>query len=62
MITVRIKGGLGNQLFQYAAGYALEKELSLPMQMTKVLRMLIEKGHKLKEDLDFYSRKCIDKL
>lgn len=27
MITVRAKGGLGNQLFQYATGYALAKRL-----------------------------------
>lgn len=33
MVTVRIKGGLGNQLFQYAAGYALAKKLNQPMQM-----------------------------
>lgn len=26
MIYVRLKGGLGNQLFQYAAGYALSRE------------------------------------
>ena len=31
MITVRIKGGLGNQLFQYAAGYALSKRLMQPL-------------------------------
>lgn len=33
MVTVRIKGGLGNQLFQYAAGYALAQRLQQPMQM-----------------------------
>ena len=27
MITVRAKGGLGNQLFQYATGYSLAKRL-----------------------------------
>ena len=26
MITVRAKGGLGNQLFQYATGYSLAKK------------------------------------
>ncbi len=30
MIIVRIKCGLGNQLFQYAAGYALSKRLKQP--------------------------------
>ena len=33
MITVRIKGGLGNQLFQYAAAYALSKRTKQDMQM-----------------------------
>lgn len=28
MITVRIKGGLGNQLFQYALGYTLSKKFN----------------------------------
>lgn len=33
MITIRIKGGLGNQLFQYAAGYSLARRLN---QVVKV--------------------------
>lgn len=32
MITMRIKGGLGNQLFQYAAAFALSKRLEQPFQ------------------------------
>ena len=32
-ITVRIDGGLGNQLFQYAAGYALSKRLGVPLKL-----------------------------
>lgn len=32
MLTMRIKGGLGNQLFQYAAVYALSKRLKQPFQ------------------------------
>ena len=28
MVIMRIKGGLGNQLFQYASGYALAKRLN----------------------------------
>ena len=31
MVVVRIKGGLGNQLFQYAAGYALAHRLGEPL-------------------------------
>lgn len=30
MIVMRIKGGLGNQLFQYAAAYAMAKRLNQP--------------------------------
>lgn len=31
MIKIRINGGLGNQLFQYAAAYALSKKMNVPM-------------------------------
>ena len=33
MVTTSIKGGLGNQMFQYAAGYALSQRLGVPMQL-----------------------------
>lgn len=33
MITVVIKGGLGNQLFQYASAYALSKRLNQPLAL-----------------------------
>lgn len=31
MIVVRIKGGLGNQMFQYSLGYSLAKRLNQPL-------------------------------
>lgn len=33
MITICIKGGLGNQLFQYAAGYSLAKRLNQKVEL-----------------------------
>jgi len=33
MITTTIKGGLGNQMFQYAAGYALSRRLGVAMEL-----------------------------
>lgn len=33
MIIMRIKGGLGNQMFQYAAGYAIAKRLGQDMKL-----------------------------
>jgi len=33
MVIVRLKGGLGNQLFQYAAGYALAKRLGCVLKV-----------------------------
>lgn len=33
MITTTIKGGLGNQMFQYAAGYALSRRLGVALQL-----------------------------
>lgn len=35
MVTVKIYGGLGNQLFQYAAGYALAQRLNVPLALDK---------------------------
>lgn len=34
MIIMRIQGGLGNQLFQYAAGYALAKKNGCPLLLS----------------------------
>jgi hypothetical protein len=33
MIVVRLQGGIGNQLFQYAAAYALSRRLGCPLAM-----------------------------
>ena len=33
MIITNIKGGLGNQLFQYAAGRAVAKHYNLPLKL-----------------------------
>lgn len=33
MVIIRIKGGLGNQLFQYAAGYAMAQRLNQPLAL-----------------------------
>ena len=33
MVIIRIKGGLGNQLFQYAAGYSLAKRLNQKVEL-----------------------------
>ena len=33
MVIVRVKGGLGNQLFQYAAGYSLAKRLNTMLKL-----------------------------
>ena len=35
MVTIRIKGGLGNQLFQYAAGYVLNLRITKAKQMLR---------------------------
>lgn len=61
MITMRIKGGLGNQLFQYAAGYSfahrnnqeLQLDISFFPQQTlrgyKLDKLLLEEGHTINE-------------
>jgi hypothetical protein len=33
MIVVRLRGGLGNQLFQYAAGFSLAKHVGVPLKL-----------------------------
>lgn len=48
MITVRIKGGLGNQLFQYATAYALAKRLGQSLNLdTTFFQAQTLRGYKL---------------
>lgn len=50
LITMRIKGGLGNQLFQYAAAYALSKRLNQPFQFNPAFTAtMTPRGYKLPE-------------
>ena len=50
LITMRIKGGLGNQLFQYAAAYALSKRLNQPFQFNPAFTAsMTARGYKLTE-------------
>ncbi|MDY2637346.1 MAG: alpha-1,2-fucosyltransferase [Phascolarctobacterium sp.] len=50
MLTMRIKGGLGNQLFQYAAVYALSKRLNQPFQFDySFTNNMTLRGYKLKD-------------
>jgi Glycosyl transferase family 11 len=43
MIIVRLQGGLGNQLFQYAAGKALAKRLSIPFKLETITSLQKDK-------------------
>lgn len=50
MITMRIKGGLGNQLFQYAAAYSLAKRLNQPFQFDVAFtNNMTERAYKFSE-------------
>jgi hypothetical protein len=45
MIIVQLKGGFGNQLFQYAAGYSLAKHCAAPLKVD-VSEFTVEAGEK----------------
>lgn len=48
MVIMRIKGGLGNQLFQYASGYALAKRLNQKLAFDpSFTRNMTARGYKL---------------
>lgn len=48
MVIMRIKGGLGNQLFQYASGYALAKRLNQKLVFDpSFTRNMTARGYKL---------------
>lgn len=50
LITMRIKGGLGNQLFQYAAAYALSKRLDQSFQFNPAFTAtMTARGYKFPE-------------
>ena len=54
-IYVRLNGGLGNQLFQFAAGYALSKKINSSLYLDCQLYQISE--------FDNYKRECeIDKV
>ena len=46
MVIVRLRGGLGNQMFQYALGKRLAKQLktSLKLDLTTLLRVKRKEG------------------
>jgi len=47
MIIVRLQGGLGNQLFQYAAGRALATRLNKPFKLETITSLQKDKRRKL---------------
>ena len=50
MIVMRIKGGLGNQLFQYSAAYALSKRLNQPFVFNPAFTgNMTQRGYKFSE-------------
>jgi len=50
MIITRLQGGLGNQLFQFAAGYALAKQLCQPLKLDIITSF--PKNHKRSFELE----------
>lgn len=62
MIVIRIKGGLGNQLFQYAAGYALAKETGQELALNPSFTSnMTPRGYKLLDLNAQYSNVVNDK-
>ena len=43
MIIVRLQGGLGNQMFQYAAGKALASQLNVPFKLETITSLQKDK-------------------
>ncbi len=50
MIIVRLQGGLGNQLFQYAAGKALSSRLGVPIKLETLTSLNKKKSRDLELD------------
>jgi hypothetical protein len=57
MIVVRLKGGMGNQMFQYAFGLRLSREMGCPLQVD--LSFLESKEH---DALHVRRQYCLDAL
>lgn len=51
-VTVEIKGGLGNQMFQYAAGRALSLEIGAELFLEKKLGFILDREYKRTFELD----------
>lgn len=52
MIIVKLMGGLGNQLFQYATGRALAVRYNVPLKLDLSFLKADTKGHYTKRDLE----------
>lgn len=59
-VIAHLRGGLGNQLFIWAAGYSLSRRLNLPLVVTtEDIDRLNKPGHERQFELGFFGIDCV---